>query len=95
MKTEAQLQRYLRDEARRIGGTFDKLESRSRRGFPDCLILHKRVCWFVELKAPTGKGALSKLQRVVIADLRKHGANVLIIDSKQGVDDFINAVAGS
>ena len=89
MQTEKQLQNYLKYEARKIGASFDKVESRSRRGFPDCLLILRGFVVLVEVKTPSGKGRLSPLQVRVIYDLRQHGASVAILETKEEVDNLL------
>ena len=91
-QTEKALQQYLRREALKAGGTFDKLESRSRQGFPDCLIVAGGRCWFVELKSPSGNGVLSSNQIRVAADLKAHGADTRVISQVYEVDALIREV---
>ena len=90
--TEKGLQQYLRKEALKVGATFDKLESRSRQGFPDCLLIAGGWCWFVELKSPSGAGVLSTNQVRVIADLKAHGANVRVISQVYEVNALIEEI---
>lgn len=89
MKTESQLQNYLRGQARHHGVSFDKVESKSRRGMPDVLLVYKGVVVFVELKSPAGTGVLSEIQRSFIDDLRGNGAWVEVVASVKEVDDVI------
>jgi hypothetical protein len=92
MKNESQLQNYLRLQAIKNGMTFDKVESRSRKGFPDCLIVFQGVVTFIEVKSPSGAGKLSGLQQRVLTDLHEHGARVWVVDSGTGVKTVIEAI---
>ena len=92
MKTEKDLQKYLRKEALRHGMTFDKVESRSRKGFPDCLLVLGGFVAFIELKSPAGTGVLSASQERVITDLRNHSARVWVVDSKAQADTAIQDI---
>jgi len=92
MKTERALQDYLRHRAKSLGMTFDKLESRSRQGFPDALIVYKGVVMFVELKTPAGTGKVSPAQQRVMTDLHEHGANVRLVDSKELADQVLQEI---
>ena len=92
MKTEKQLHNYLRGQCRAHGISFDKVESRSRRGFPDCFLAYKGRIRLVELKSPAGTGRLSALQKFVIKDLRAHGVWPSVADSKESVDDIIDLI---
>ena len=89
MKTEAHLQGYLFRQAKRHKIFCRKMQATGRRGFPDVMLVNDRVV-FIELKSPSGTGRLSALQFVEIGLLRHAGADVRIIDTKEGVDDLIN-----
>lgn len=94
MRTERELQEFLKREAKRHGLIFHKLESRSTSGFPDCLLVSpigKIV--FVELKSPSKTGRLSRKQKIVIRELRDHCADVRVLDSAEGVIDVITEIA--
>lgn len=86
---ETAIENYLRDEVKKFGGIAYKFTSPSRRSVPDRLVLVPggQVC-FVELKA-TGKKPSE-------AQLREHkrledmGHPTFVIDSKGGVDEFID-----
>lgn len=95
MKTEKQLHAYLRKQCRANGISFDKVESRSRRGFPDCFLAFRGVIVLAELKSPSGTGRLSELQKAVITDLSAHGVAVMVIDSPAGVDQVIKRIKDS
>lgn len=86
MDTEQQLQNYLRRKALARGVGFDKLESRSRRGFPDVMLYRAGRIVFVELKTPTGRGRLTRLQEKCIDTLRAQGLEVRVISTATGVD---------
>jgi len=88
MKTEAHLQGYLFRQAKRHIIFCIKMQATGRRGFPDVMLVNDRVV-FVELKSPSGTGRLSALQKREIELLRHAGADVRIIDTKEGVDDLI------
>jgi hypothetical protein len=92
MKTEKDLQNYLRKEALRHGMTFDKIESRSRKGFPDCLLVFEGVVAFIEVKTPAGTGKLSASQDRVIEDLRDHGTQVGVVASQFQVDVLLKNI---
>jgi len=89
MKSEKDLQSYLRQVAYRAGVLFHKVESRSTRGFPDVMLMHGGVVVFVELKTPSGEGRLSAAQKVCIRDIQAHGGTVRVIDSVAGVDEIV------
>ena len=92
MKTEKNLQDYLRLQAIKNGMTFDKVESRSRKGFPDCIVVFEGVVAFIEVKTPAGTGKLSASQIRVIEDLSEHGAQVGVVASQFQVDIVIKNI---
>ena len=89
MNTEKQLQQYIKRQAVKHGVMFDKIESRSRRGFPDLLLAKNGKVIFAELKTPVGTGRVSAVQEVCIRDMKNHGLTVFVIDSKDLADDLI------
>ncbi len=91
---ERDIEAYLRDQIKRLGGIAYKFVSPGNAGVPDRLVLLPagRVA-FVELKAPGKKPtALQELQQKRIAGL---GFKVLVIDSKEQVDEFIKEMLGN
>ena len=88
---ERDIEAYLRDQVKAIGGIAYKFVSPGNAGVPDRLVLlpGERVV-FVELKAPGRQPTPLQLrQQRRIRDL---GFTVLVIDSKEGVDEFIKGV---
>ena len=94
MKTEKQLQDYLRKQCLVRGISFDKVESRSRRGFPDIFMARDGQVVLAELKSPAGTGKVSALQQRCIDDLLAHGVVTYIIDSVDGVGEIIDLFEG-
>ena len=88
---ERDLEQRLRIEIRARGGLALKFISPSMVGVPDRLILLRggRV-WFVEMKAP-GRVPTPK-QLKVHKMLRELGFQVLVLDSIQAVDEFLERV---
>jgi hypothetical protein len=88
---ERDIEAYLRDQIKRLGGIAYKFVSPGNAGVPDRLVLLPagRVA-FVELKAP-GKQP-TPLQLRQQKRIRNLGFQVLVIDSKAGVDGFIKGV---
>jgi hypothetical protein len=83
---EQTLERYLVRRVQSIGGTCEKFVSPNRRSVPDRIVtLPGGRIIFVELKAP-GKRA-TPLQAKDHALRREMGCTVLVLDSKEGVDD--------
>lgn len=88
---ERDIEIYLRDEVKKAGGKAFKFESPGNDGVPDRLVVFpgNRI-YFVELKAPGKKPR--PLQVKQMRDLSNFDCDVRVIDSKQGVDNFIQQV---
>jgi len=87
---EAQIESYLRDEIKRLGGRAYKFVSPGHRGVPDRLVLLPGGhVVFVELKAPgrTSTALQAKQQH----DMRALGCRVEVISTKAGVDAFVSS----
>lgn len=85
---ERDIEAYLRDQVKAAGGRAYKFESPGNAGVPDRLVLlpgGRAV--FVELKAPGRKP--TPLQLAQAQKIRRLGFAVEVIDSKQGVDEFL------
>jgi len=87
---ETQLEAKFRGAVKKIGGQAMKFTSPGNAGVPDRLILLPggSIC-FAELKRPGEK--LRPLQAHVIKHLQSLGFQVYVIDSEQGIQDFIDA----
>jgi hypothetical protein len=82
------IEEYLRNKVKSIGGRAYKFVSPGNSGVPDRLVLltgGRSI--FVELKAP-GREPTPK-QLLQHKKLRTLGFTVLVIDSKEKVDEFI------
>ena len=88
--SEKDLQNYLKKLCKRHGVYFAKTESRSGRGFPDCVLIFDGSVVFVELKSPTGKGRLSELQVRCHSSIMVAGGDVRVLSSVGGVDGLID-----
>lgn len=88
---ERNIEAYLRDQVKVVGGIAYKFTSPGNAGVPDRLVLlpgGRAV--FIELKAPGRQPTpLQQRQQQRIRDL---GFTVLVIDSKEEVDEFIKGV---
>ncbi|MFD7661338.1 VRR-NUC domain-containing protein [Streptomyces sp. NPDC059788] len=78
---------YLLDQCRAHDFLCLKFVSPARGGVPDRIVVAPRGTVFVEVKRPGGQ--LRKLQQLMHAKLRCHGAEVHVVDDKPGVDAFI------
>lgn len=84
---EADIEKYLVSQIKKIGGLAWKLTSPSTSGVPDRLVIWKGQIRFVELKRP--KGNMRKLQEYRKRELNKQGFDVLCLDTKEKIDQFI------
>ena len=85
---ERDIERYLVRRVTQLNGVAYKFVSPGRVGVADRIVLLPGgVVWFVELKTATGR--LSPLQNVFAADMRRMGANYIVIRSKEEVDKWM------
>ena len=90
---EKDVEKYLRDEIKKVGGIAYKFVSPGNAGVPDRLVLlPDGLIFFVELKAPGKK--TRKIQDRQAGRIRRLGFKVEILDSKNKVDYFIDFVKG-
>ena len=88
-ESEKVLEKYLVAEVKSLGGWAVKLLSGLVTGLPDRLcLLPGGVVAFVEVKT-TGKKATPR-QLIVHKKLRALGFRVEVLDSKEGINNFIN-----
>lgn len=89
IESEKVLEKYLVAEVKSLGGWAVKLLSGLVTGLPDRLcLLPGGVVAFVEVKT-TGKKATPR-QLTVHKKLRQLGFRVEVLDSKEGINNFIN-----
>lgn len=90
---EKDVENRLRIKIKELGGKAYKWVSPGNAGVPDRIILLPggRI-YFVETKRPKGKARA--LQDRQIEKIRSLGFEVLVIDSKQRVDEFISKLKG-
>lgn len=88
---ESKIENRLKKEIELIGGKALKFVSPGMSGVPDRIILlpHGRIV-FIELKAPGKKPRPIQIKR--IKELRDLGFDVRVIDSIDGVKNFIEEV---
>jgi len=89
---EKVVETYLKEQVEKYRGEVRKLKWINRHGAPDRLVLLNGV-YFVELKRPGEK--LELHQEREAKRLRKHGADVRMIDTLEGVDNFIKEITGN
>lgn len=85
---EKTIEEYLRNRAKEFNGRAYKFVSPGNSGVPDRIVMFPGgMIAFVELKAPGKK--FTPLQELQQRRIREMGFQVLILDSKSAVDDFI------
>lgn len=88
---ERDIEKYLTDQVRKAGGRAYKFVSPGNAGVPDRLVLFPGgQASFVELKAPGKKP--TPLQVASGRKIEKLGFPVLVIDSKEAVNRFIQEI---
>lgn len=85
---EKQIEQYLKRKVKEIGGLC--IKQTGYKGIPDRLILYQGTAAFVEVK-DTGKKPRPE-QVVWQLRLIGHGFTAAVIDSKEAVDNFVNAL---
>lgn len=89
---EQKIEMYLKKKIKLIDGKAFKFSSPGMSGVPDrIVIIPGGHIYFIELKAPKKK--LRKIQEIRVKQLKNLGCNVLVIDSKEKVDEFVNEVS--
>ncbi|MDR1329565.1 MAG: VRR-NUC domain-containing protein [Oscillospiraceae bacterium] len=88
---EYAIERRLAQGVRAAGGLCLKFTSPGTPGVPDRIVITAdgRVI-FIELKTEIGR--LASIQRWMIEELQKRGADVRVLKGKQAVDDFLKEV---
>lgn len=88
---ESKIENRLKKEIELIGGKALKFVSPGMSGVPDRIVLlpHGRIV-FIELKAPGKKPRPIQIKR--IKELKDLGFDVRVIDSIDGVKNFIEEV---
>lgn len=88
---ERDIEQYLKRQVEKIGGLAYKFSSPGNRAVPDRVCLFKGgETIFIECKAPGKKP--TPLQRQVIRKIRLLDHDVIVIDSKEMVNKFIESV---
>ena len=73
-----------------IGGICWKWPASARAGVPDRIVIVQGQVWFVELKRPGGE--LRPVQVAAHNQLMGAGANVVVLSSRQGVEEFLKCL---
>ena len=90
---ESQIERRLVEGVKRLGGMCLKFVSPGTLGVPDRIIITAigRVI-FVELKTETGR--LTKIQRYVIGEMQKRGADARVVKGIDEVKELLAEIEG-
>lgn len=91
---EKEIEQYLSDRVRRLGGLCFKFVSPGRAGVPDRIVLYKGSSYFVELKRPKG-GKLSEIQTARHKEFSAHGFQVWVLKNRKEVDEFVAYIQAS
>jgi|TARA_R110000787_G_scaffold156351_2_gene270249 hypothetical protein len=92
MKTEQQLQKYIRTAALEQRIRFYKLHAEGKVGFPDVMLASRGHVVFIEVKSPSGTGRLRAGQNRIIKELTEQGLEVYVIDSKSEAEAIITRI---
>lgn len=84
---ERDLEKYLKERIKELGGATRKVKWPGINGAPDRFILYRGGHW-VELKITGEKPSARQQQEHKI--MSKHCIPVYVIDSYESADDFIN-----
>jgi hypothetical protein len=87
---ERDIEKYFVRQVHEHGGLAEKFVSPARRAVPDRIATWMIGCIdFVELKKPGEKPRPEQLRDH--AERRRRGVRVIVIDTKEGVDQYIAA----
>lgn len=96
MKSEKQIESYLKKKVIEAGGLCYKWTSPGTAGVPDrIIIMPKGKIYFAELKAEGKRNNLSTLQRAFLAKLIIFDCKIEILASYEDVDKFIKKIEKS
>lgn len=89
MIKERDVEKYLKTAVKTAGGEVRRVSWQGRRGAPDDVVFLNGV-HFAECKAPGKKPEPHQTREH--DRMLKHGVPVVILDSFEAVDDFVQAV---
>ena len=90
---ESQIERRFVEGVKRLGGMCLKFVSPGTLGVPDRIIITaKGRVIFVELKTETGR--LTKIQRYVIGEMQKRGADARVVKGIDEVKELLAEIEG-
>jgi hypothetical protein len=91
-RRESSIQLAVVSYARNRGCLAWKLSAENNSGVPDYMLLFSGAVWFAEFKCEDGNP--SRLQRYVIADLRKRGYTVELINNVENGRRYVDQQIG-
>ena len=90
---ESQIERRLVEGVKRLGGMCLKFVSPGTLAVPDRIIITaKGRVIFVDLKTETGR--LTKIQRYVIGEMQKRGADARVVKGIDEVKELLAEIEG-
>lgn len=90
---ESTIERHLVNGIKKLGGLCFKFESPGNPGVPDRIIITPTgKVIFVELKSETGR--LAKIQKYVIDEMKKRGADVRVTKGLFAVEELLKELGG-
>lgn len=87
MTRESEIENYLVERVRDLGGETRKVRWIGRNGAPDRLVMLPGISFWVELKAPGEK--VKPHQAREHERMRKYGQRVDVVDSFDGVEAIL------
>lgn len=90
-KPEAYVEQYLVKGCNKLKYLCYKFTSPGHNGVPDRIVICPAGTFFVELKAPNEEPR--KLQKAIMAKMIEAGALVRVIDTREGVDAFLDEIS--
>ena len=92
-RKEAYVEDYLVKTASEKGFLCRKLTTPGTNGSPDRMLIGHGLVLFVETKKE--KGQLRPIQKENIKEMRSHGANVYVCDTREAVDEMFEQIKQS
>lgn len=85
---ESVVEKHLLSQCREVGFLCYKFTSPAKSGVPDRVVITPAGTVFVELKRPA-QGDARRLQLAQHDKMRRHGAAVVVLNTRESVDRFI------
>jgi hypothetical protein len=88
---EKQVEQYLTNRVKKVGGYSYKWSSPANRGVPDRVVFVYGEVWFIEVKRPGGK--LTPLQIALGSIILKFTKNYAVLHSKEEVKAWLSVIS--